>query len=505
MLHLSKSKYCEIWQCPKIVWLKKYKPEASVLDEAALARMKDGNEVGDLAMGLFGDYVEVTAYDGETIDLPKMIEKTGEEMRKGTPVICEASFSYQGLYCAVDILRKENDGWAIYEVKSSSMHEGDKDIKDVYAADMAYQKYVLENCGIHVTGLYLVCLNSDYVFDGTLDLQKLFLITDATDAVREEEVYVEENLTIAESILSSSTEPEIDLSENCSKPYSCSFWNYCSKHLPSPSVFDVARMNFKTKIKHYRSGLTNYEDLLSSAKIKNDKQIRQMEYTLYHKGTYVDVPHIREFMHTLSYPLYFLDFETIQPVIPIFPGSRPYAQVPFQYSLHYLESEGAELQHKEFLAESGTDPRRALAEKLCCDIPMNVCIVAYNMSFESARISELASLFPDLREHLLNMQANLKDLIVPFRSGYYYKREMEGSFSIKSVLPAMFPEDPELDYHSLDGVHNGAEAMTIFPKIQFMAPEEKEVARQNLLKYCKLDTYAMVKIWQALKAISDEA
>ena len=284
MLHLSKSKYCEIRQCPKIAWLKKYKPEASVLDEAALARMKDGNEVGDLAMGLFGDYVEVTAYDGETIDLPKMIEKTGEEMRKGTPVICEASFSFQGLYCAVDILRKENDVWAIYEVKSSSMHEGDKEIKSVYAADMAYQKYVLENCGIHVTGLYLVCLNSDYIFDGTLDLQKLFLITDATDAVREEEAYVEENLAIAESILSSSTELEIDLSENCSKPYSCSFWNYCSKHLPSPSVFDVAGMNFKTKIKYYKAGLTNYEDLLSSAKIQNDKQIRQMEYTLYHKG-----------------------------------------------------------------------------------------------------------------------------------------------------------------------------------------------------------------------------
>lgn len=105
-LHLSKSKYCALWQCPKLAWLKKYKPELQIIDEATLAIMKTGSEVGDLAMGLFGDFVEVTAYDGEKLDLTKMIEATKAEMDRGTPIICEASFSYNGLYCAVDILKR---------------------------------------------------------------------------------------------------------------------------------------------------------------------------------------------------------------------------------------------------------------------------------------------------------------------------------------------------------------------------------------------------------------
>ena len=129
---------------------------------------------------------------------------------------------------------------------------------------------------------------------------------------------------------------------------------------------------------------------------------------------------------------------------------------------------------------------------------MNVCVTAYKKSFECTRLKELAEAFPDLAEHLLNIQENIIDLLVPFQSGYYYNRAMGGSFSIKSVLPAIFPDDPELDYHNLEGVHNGGEAMTIFPKIQFMSPEEQKIARHNLLKYCELDTYAMVKVWEAL-------
>lgn len=150
------------------------------------------------------------------------------------------------------------------------------------------------------------------------------------------------------------------------------------------------------------------------------------------------------------------------------------------------------------MAESGTDPRRAIAESLCGDIPMNVCVTAYNKGFECGRIKELAETFPDLAEHLLNIRSNIKDLLTPFQSGYYYNRAMGGSFSIKSVLPAIFPNDPSLDYHNLDGVHNGGEAMTVFPKIKNMPPQEQKAARHNLLKYCELDTYAMVKVWEAL-------
>lgn len=502
MVYLSKSKYCGLWQCPKIAWLRKYKPEEATLDGSVLARMDAGNEVGDLAMGLFGDYVEVTAYDGEKLDLPKMIADTKIEMEKGTANICEASFSYNGLYCAVDILRKEENGWSIYEVKSSTKHQKDdgtwEDDKEVYIADISYQKYVLEHCGVNVVGTYLVCLNGDYVFDGTLDLSQLFFISDVADSVKNEIKNIEHNVAIAEKILPLEEEPDIDLSLNCRKPYQCAFWSYCAKHIPEKSVFNIYRLWFSKKIEYYKKGWITYRELLENAPIENEKQLRQIEYGIEDKGTYVNKDEISIYLQTLSYPLYFLDFETMQPVIPKYVGTRPYMQIPFQYSLHYIEHEGGELKYKEFLAESGPDPRRALAERLCADIPMNVCVTAYNKAFECTRIKELAKEFPDLSEHLLNIRDNIIDLLVPFQSGWYYNRAMGGSFSIKSVLPAIFPNDPSLDYHNLEGVHNGGEAMSIFPKIADMTPEDREKARHDLLKYCELDTFAMVKVWQEL-------
>ena len=496
--NFSKSKYCGLWQCPKIAWLRKYKPDEITVDGSVLARMEAGNIVGDLAMGLFGDFVEVTAYKGENIDLSKMIENTKTEMAKGSPVICEASFDFNGLYCAVDILKKDGDGWAIYEVKSST-HED----KLVYAADVAYQKYVLESCGVNVTGTYLICINNEYIFDGTLDIHQLFKISDISESVFFESANIKTNLNVAELILKSENEPPIDLSTACNNPYRCSFWKYCSKHIPSPSVFDLYKLPFKKKIDYYKKGIFRYEDLINDSKITNEKQIRQMSFHLKEQGTHIDKAGISEFLDTLSYPIYFLDFETIQPVIPEFIGTKPYAQIPFQYSLHYIEKEGGELKHKEFLAESGTDPRRALAERLCEDIPLNVCVTAYNKGFECTRIKELAETYPDLADHLLNIESNIKDLLVPFQSGYYYNKDMGGSFSIKSVLPAIFPADPELNYKNLDQIHNGGEAMSIFPKIKDMPKEEQETTRKNLLKYCELDTYAMVKIWEELRRVAE--
>ena len=493
MLYLSKSKYCSLWQCPKILWMNKYKPEELVLDSSALARMEAGNEVGDLAMGLFGDYVEVTAYKGERLNLQKMIADTKAEMDKGTPVICEASFEFGGLYCAVDILCKEENGWAIFEVKSST-----KSDKEIYIADIAYQKYILQNCGVNITGTYLIFIDNNYVLDGDLDINRLFKVTDVWDWVSQEERNISVNLKIAEKTLRSETEPEIDISEHCKKPYDCGYWKYCSRHIPSPSVFDLYRLQTSKKFDYYRKGIITYNDLFLSGVVTNEKHLRQIEFALTDKGTYVDKNGIQDFLDTLSYPLYFLDFETEQPVIPKYNGTKPYQQIPFQYSLHYIESKDGELKHKEFLAESGSDPRQALAESLCKDIPMNVCVTAYNKAFECGRIKELADAFPDLAEHLLNIRENIKDLLDPFQKGYYYNKAMGGSFSIKSVLPSIFPNDPTLDYHNLDGVHNGSEAMSIFPKIKDMPPEEQEKARKNLLEYCKLDTFAMVKVWEEL-------
>ena len=499
-LNFSKTKYCGLWQCPKIAWLRKYKPEERYVDEATLKRMRQGDEVGDLAMGLFGEYVEVTAYDGDRLDLGRMVEVTAEEMAKGTPVICEASFVYEGLYCAVDILRREGDGWAIYEVKSSTHEE-----KPVYHADIAYQKHVLEHCGMNVVGTYLVCLDRDYVRQGELDLSKLFKVVDVANEVAAEQEAVRANLEVAARILASPDEPAIGLSESCNDPYRCAFWGYCTRNLPQPNVFDLYRLPFKKKVDYHRRGMDSFEDLIGDSGMTNEKRLRQMEHALCDMPDYVDAGRIREFLGQLSYPLYFLDFETMQPAIPRYDGTRPYDQVPFQYSLHFVEHEGATLQHREFLGEPETDPRRALAERLCDDIPMGACVTAYNKSFECTRLRELAEAFPDLSEHLLAIRDSIVDLLVPFQSGWYYNRAMGGSFSIKSVLPALFPDDPELDYANLEGVHNGGDAMTAFPAMADMPPEERAETRRNLLEYCKLDTYAMVKVWEKLREASRQA
>lgn len=497
-MNFSKSKYCGLWQCPKLCWLKQYKPEELKQDAGLDARFSTGNKVGDLAMGLFGKYTDVTTNkpDG-SLDLQEMINKTNVLLKTGEENICEASFNFNGLYCAVDILHKQNGGYAIYEVKSST------EVKYIYVVDVAYQKYVLEKCGVKVTGTYVINIDSSYERSGELDIKKLFKITDISEFVKEEEKVVEENLKYAEEFLSDNIEPDFDIDMRCTYPYDCGFWNYCTKHLPKPSVFDVYRLSYRNKLETYKRGIVTFEDLKNSDLKLNDIQNRQIEFALENKEPFIDKEKIREFLDELTYPLYFLDFETMQLVVPEFDKSHPYEQITFQYSLHYIESESGELKHKEFLGVSGEDPRRSLAESLCRDIPDNVCALAYNKGFECSRIEELATLFPDLAEHLLKIKFNIKDLLVPFQKGYYYNKAMGGSFSIKSVLPALFPDDPSLNYHNLEGVHNGSEAMDIFPKIKNMPPKEAEKARHDLLKYCELDTYAMVKLWQELIRVSN--
>lgn len=491
-MYLSKSKYCQLWQCHKLLWLDTYHKELKTVDASVENKMTVGNQVGDLAMGLFGDFTEVTVLkDDGRPDIGAMILNTQACMRNDVENICEASFSYEGLYCAVDILRKQDGGYAIYEVKSST-HE-----KEIYGVDIAYQKYVLENCGVKVTGTYLVCLDPSYVRGETLEIEKLFQIVDMSDWVAMEAPHIPARLALAEQTLAKREEPDCQIGERCRDPYPCPYWTYCTRHLPSPSVFDLYRIQFKKALEYYDSGKCSFADMQSVSKL-NEKQQRQIQHHLTPQPPHIHKEGIRKFLEQLSYPIYFLDFETMQQLVPKLPGAKPNDQIPFQYSLHYIETPGGELKHKEFLAQSGTDPRRAIAESLCRDIPMHACVTAYNRGFECGRLNELALMFPDLAEHLLNIRSNVQDLLTPFQSGLYYTGAMGGSFSIKSVLPALYPDDPSLDYHNLEGVHNGSEAMDIFPKIQYMTAQEQATARQNLLTYCKLDTYAMVKVWEAL-------
>ena len=512
MKGLSKSRYTAFCQCPKLLWLKIYKPEEASVDEGLQARFEQGNKVGDLAMGLFGDFKEVHAVkvdeNGNTLqdengnpqlDLGKMVEQTRQWMQEGVENICEASFALEGHYCAVDILRKNGDGWDIYEVKSST-YKGEKEDTPkhllVYTRDIAYQKWVLTQCGVKVNGCYLVRLNKFYVRGKELDIQQLFHIKNMDELVANEYLKVEANVALAQKVLSGD-EPDEPIDMHCHEPYACGFFGYCTKGMGTPNVFNLYRMSFKKKCELYNQGKINFENLVD----EKLNEIQTLQVDTYLNNTELVTPQeIREFLKKLSYPLYFLDFETMQTAVPEYEGTRPYQQVTFQYSLHWIEEEGGELKHSGYLGDSVNDPRRALAEQLCREIPRGVCSTAYNKGFECGRLLELAEAYPDLREHLTDIANHIIDLIEPFRKKMVYMPEMNGSFSIKHVLPALQPDDPELNYQNLDGsVHNGGEAMNIYPQIAKMSPKEADYARQSLLKYCCLDTLAMVKVWEKLQ------
>lgn len=490
MANISKSLYCNYVQCKKMIWLNKYKPEEfeETKNETVL---KNGNEVGDLARSYFGNY-SLVKYNEVLI---KMIMETKEYLKQGKNIICEASFKFDNLFASIDILKIDDDGVSIYEVKSSS------ELKDIYIDDASFQAYILKKLGYKIKSVNVMHVNSKYVLQGKLNLEEFFVIEDVTDIARSKEKEIEENIKEINELLDSEKEPNIDIDEHCFKPYDCPFFKYCSKHLPEKNIFTLNSMflKMKDKLKLYKEGKYSYEDLIKED--LNEKIVDQIEFELDKKEPKINKEEINNFMNDLKYPLYFLDYETCQLVIPEIEGTHPYQQITFQYSLHILDEDG-NLTHKEFLADiNDEDFIRHFAESLIKDIPDNGSVIIYNKSFEPARNNEISKMYPEYKEDMDRINSNMVDFMVPFFKHWYYVKEMEGSYSIKYVLPALYPNDPSLDYHNLELIHNGEEASTSFLDMRDKSKDEIKKIRESLLKYCELDTYAMVKIYEKFKEI----
>lgn len=489
-MNLSKSKYVRGLQCPKQLWLDKYKPEEYRVDESTQSAFNTGNIVGDLARKYFGKCTLVDFDKG----IDSMLKETQDFINSGEVNIAEASFFVDGLFCSVDILHKTPYGWDIVEVKSAT------EIHDVYLDDMAFQYYVLTKAGLKISGVYNMHINNQYVRHGELDLKQLFTIEDCTEICLFKQADIEQNIDDIRKYIADAgdTEPVKDIDMCCESPYKCAYYGYCSRHLPTPSVFDISRLKISKKYEYYHSGIVSFEDVFMKAPKLSDKQWMQVDAEYKNSPPYIDKLGIKSCIKQYIYPIYYLDFETYQTAVPQFDNVKPYMQIPFQYSLHIQYEKGGELEHREFLGNPTEDPRRALCEQMCKDIPKDVCVLVYNMAFEKTRIREMAEIFPDLADHLMNIHDNIKDLMIPFQQKYYYSKELQGSYSIKYVLPTLCPDDPELDYHNLDGIHNGGEAMNAYPDLVNHTPEEQAVIRKNLLAYCRLDTLAMVKVLEKL-------
>lgn len=495
-MNLSKSLYTKAIQCSKAFWLKKYKKEVlTPPDATALARFETGSIVGNFACELFPNGKEVI-YNPDDYDI--MVEITKQWIDKGLEYIYEATFAYEGILVLVDVLKVTPNGLEIYEVKSSSS------VKDIYLHDVSIQLYVLQQLGYSVISSNIVHVDSSYVRGDELDLNALFKIVDVSDEVNVLQEDIPKRLEEFEAYLADKdNEPDIDIGSHCNKPYECDAKEYCWKvqrDIPDYSVFNIFNLGSKKQVELYNQGIVRIEDMpndftmttLQKQKVKNWKD----------QVTFIDKDHIKDFLNTLNYPIYYLDFETFQQIIPEWKGISPYQQIPFQYSLHIEHADGT-IKHKEFLGEDGIDPRYELAKQLANDIPKDVTLLAYNMSFEKGVNSRLADSFPEFKDHLLAINKNMKDLMLPFQKQYYVTPQMQGSYSIKYVLPSLVPEMAEA-YKSLNGIHNGSDAMNAFPKLSSMNQQEKEDTRIALLEYCKLDTLAMVKVLEKLKEVADD-
>ena len=480
---ISKSKYLMFKTCPKSLWLLLNKPELAVEDPTAQKHIEDGKEVGSLAKSYFKNTIDTTSFkDNGDLDISNMIGLTNRYL-SGDKTIAEASFSLDGLFCSIDLLHPVGNEYEIYEVKATTHTEED------HYVDCAFQKYVLEKRGLKVSNVYVLHLSSEYRRHGELELDKLFEKENITCHPKflNTLMNIENDIETIKEISERKDEIDLPLSSSCKE---CPFKKYCHKDIPVPSVLNINAL--RKTYDYLNEGIVTYNDVLNNHVKLNKRQKVQVDAFLFNRELTIDKDAVKDFLATLRYPIYHLDFESIQLPIPPADDTWPYEQIPTQYSLH-IEYEDGRLEHKEFLGNS-MDPRREIAEALCNDIPDDVCVLAYNKTFECGRIEELANLYPDLRDHLLKMKDNVVDLLVPFKSGNFYHLAMGGSNSIKYVLPALCPNDPNLDYHALPVVHNGGEAMDIYPKMLVADPQEKERIRDGLLKYCCLDTLAMVKV-----------
>ena len=488
---LSKSLYIRGLQCEKSLWLKKKKPEVlQAPDDGAQAVFETGTSVGELACELFsgGERIEYTG------DFGSQMAKTKELVESGIKVIYEATFCFEGILVMVDILCVGDDGLVINEVKSSTS------VKEVYIDDAAIQYYVISSLGYKVSAVNIIHIDNSYVRGEKLELEKFFHTEDVTEQIIQKQADIPQILSKFDEILGKNVESEIDIGVQCSNPYPCDAWEYCwreQRSIPEYSVFDISRLRSDKKFELYKSGIVKFEDIKELDKFNASQQI-QIRSEL-SKEQIIDEEAIKEFLNTLSYPLYHLDFETFQQAVPEFIGLRPYEQIPFQFSIHKDDGKG-NLEHFEFLAEAGADPRYELALNLIKFIPQDACVLAYNMSFEKGVIRGLVTNYPQISNELMAIHDNIKDLMARFASKSYYHPKMQGSYSIKYVLPALVPEF-ESAYKDLNLIHHGGEAMQAYAAMACMNETQRDAYKKALLEYCKLDTLAMVKVLEKLREI----
>jgi len=501
--NLSKTRYCSACRCEKMAWIDVNRPEMyEAAKREADTDLERGRQIGAAAQGYYGEPTIIPFSD----KLSDMISETEKAIREKKTVIAEASFSWNGCFCAIDIMQIldfDKKICTLTEVKAATKFE------EHHLIDMAYQAYVLQGAGWTVEKFYHMHVNSSYMLPGdeVLNPAEMFERIDMTDDVFENIAQVEMNTGIYKRMLGLDNEPQCELGRHCFKPEKCEYFGYCTSHLPTPNVFNLqgSGLTFNKKLQMYGQNVITFEDVLANPCGMNPKRINEVRAYVSNQPYPVKYEELEEFMDTIRYPLYFLDFETYQESIPTHYWEKPYQQIPFQYSLHWLDTPDGELHHVGRIAPIDVDPREYIAENLVKDIPDTAAtILAYNDRFEKDVIKQLAGISWKTFKKLLAIHDKIDDLMIPFSNQWVYTPAMKAKYSIKNVAPALFPGDPECDYLLLEGIHNGSEAMQEYAGLKYKSEEERAVIFHQLDLYCTKDTYMMVKILRYLNKLLNE-
>ena len=483
---ISKSKYVAGLQCSKRLWIEYNDRTLIPVADASKQRIFDqGKEVGTLAKELFPGGIEIA---GIYSDFESLLKKTSDLLPLRKPLF-EPAFRYRSAFVRVDILAPiEGGAWDLIEVKSSGA------AKEVYLDDIAFQYVVCAGAGIPVRRCFVMHMNMAYVRSGELDIAKLFMLTDVTEEVHRRAAAIGGRLAEMQMTIAAPVAPDRRIGPHCGDPYDCPLISHCWSFVPADSVFSLYRMQEKRAFGLFDEGYLAITDLPVDYETTDRREIQIRSVRT--GEVQIDRGRIEAYLDSLEYPLYFLDFETINPAIPRYDGTHPFQQIPFQFSLHVVRAPGAEPVHHSFLAEGTQDPRPELLRRLELLLGREGSIVVYNAPFERGCLNDCVKMFPDYSRWCAGVIERLSDLCRLFSDFSWYHPRQHGSASMKTVLPLL----TGLSYDGM-AISEGGEASEAFMRMTFgtMREEEGRKMREALVAYCGLDTRGMVAMVEQLR------
>ena len=486
-MKLSKSKFVAGVQCLKRLYFQVREPElAAEPDAASEAIFAQGREVGQLARQLFPGGVEVDGSGG----LDEAIRTTQElAANPEVPAIFEGTFENGGVLVRVDVLQRRRDGrWRLLEVKSTT------ELKEHHLDDVAIQARVVSRSGLDLAASCLMHVNRNYVFQGgSVDVRQFFRIRNLTRRVNRLDPKLTFQLRAELTVLNMPNAPDLPPGSHCTNPVTCEFFDRCNPPRPDDHVGYLPRIQASTVEELGEIGVESIRDIPDDFPL-NERQRRACASVQTGKPWFS--ADLGKELKGLKYPLFFMDFESVNPAIPRFPGMRPYDQLPFQWSVHVLRGPGAEPEHHEFLATNTTDPRRDFIASLCPVLGRSGSILVYS-AFESQRLSELAAWLPGFAGRIKAIRRRLWDLLPVVRNHVYHPK-FAGSYSIKNVLPALVPA---MTYEGME-VADGTDAGLAWEALirGGLDQAERDRIRKALLDYCGQDTLAMVRLLEELRS-----